>query len=661
MVQSLNSPSKFEPDYTEGLAAIKQAIANVWAPRKPQKVVDWAFDNIRLPNKAAAEPGPLDFQRTPYAIGIANEIENPRNNAVVWVAGAQVAKTTLLVSCALKKVCTEQSPALMVLSTISLAEGFSKERLAPIIRTSPTLSAEFGDSKSKDSSNTILYKEGKGGGHLVLIGSNSSAEMRSRPVRDLYLDEVSSYSENKEGDVVELLKQRQVTFFDRTTVLCSTPLFKGDRIESEYLKTDQRKFYVECPHCHEWDWLKWRQVKWDKDQPETARYHCEHCEEEWAEYQRRRAISAGEWKATATPAPGFESTPGFHLSALYSPWLTLAQLATQWMDAQGDRLKLQSFINTKLAEGYEVSEYNDIDPVKIQGRAENYAPGTVPMGGLLLTAGVDVQKDRLVVSVYAWGEGEEAWLIAYLNLYGNPLLEPDMEGSPWPQLDALMDADYIHESGTPLKITLTNVDSGFATQDVYQYVRTRERRFRVRAINGLPGDREIVNPPTYPKIKGHEGTRNKDGLKLWGIGVNRAKKVVYSRINLVAEGARYIHFPRKMPLQFFEELTGEQITIKYKNGFPYEVWELKPGRQNHALDCLVYALAAAYHLRIDEPQYPWETLRKQILSEPLEVEEAQSPQQKRPKTKRNKFTGKPQGGYFGKQKPTNRRSRKSLG
>lgn len=656
MARSPSSPRKFDPDYSQGKSAIAEVLAEVWKPRKIQRVVDWAFDNIRLPSKAAAEPGPLDFSRTPYAVGIAEAIEDPRNDAVVWVAGAQVAKTTLLMACALKKVCTEQSPSLLVLSTISLAEGFSKERLAPIIRNSPELSNQFGDSRAKDSNNTILYKESKSGGHLVLIGSNSSAEMRSRPVRDLYLDEVSSYAENKEGDVVDLLKQRQVTFFDRTTVLCSTPLFKGDRIESEYQKTDQRKYFVKCPHCEAWDWLKWRQVKWAKDEPDTAEYVCEHCETPWAEYQRRRAIQAGEWRGTATPSPGFEKIPGFHLSALYSPWLTLPQLAAQWMDAQGDRLKLQTFINTKLAEGFEISEYNDIDPVRLQGRAENYAPGTVPMGGLLLTAGVDVQKDRLVVSVYAWGEGEEAWLVAYLNLYGNPLLEPQMEGSPWPELDQLLDADFIHESGAPLPITLTNIDSGFATQDVYAYVRSRERRYRIRAINGLAGEREIVNPPTYPKIKGQEGSRNKDGLKLWGIGVSRAKKAIYSRLNLSTEGPRFIHFPRQMPLRFFEDLTGEQITIKYRNGFPHEVWELKPGRENHALDCLVYAYAAALHLRIDEPQYPWARLKAKILkSAPIAEDEPSAELEPKPKkTQRNKLTGKPKGGHFASIRNRNR-------
>lgn len=659
-MRSQSCPKTFDADYSKPEAELRAALAAVWVPYPKKSLVEWAYENINLPSKAGAEPGPLDFSRTPYAVAIAEEIQNSRNKAVVWIAGAQVGKTTLLAAVALMKSVVEKAPVLLAMSTISLAEGFSKERLQPTIKNSPTLSEEFGRSKSKDSENTILYKECKSGGHLVLIGSNSSAELRSRPLKVVLCDEVSSYMPNKDGDVVNLLKQRQVTFFDSTCVLASTPLFKGDRIESEYEATDQRRLFCRCPHCGAEQWLKWAQVRWQENQPQTALYKCESCEELWSEGQRRDAIQHGEFKPTATPKPGYENTPGFHLSALYSPWLSLAQLAAEWLEAQGDRLKLQTFINTKLAEGYQVSEFNDLDPNLLRERAEDYALGSVPMGGLVLTAGVDVQKDRLVFSCYAWGEGEECWLIAHLNLYGNPLLPEEQEGSPWPDLDQLLDADFIHESGSPLKITLTNIDSGYATQVVYKYVLSRERRFRVRAVDGQPGEKPIVNSPSYPQVTG-KGKRNKDGLALWGVGVNRAKKTLYSRFNLGTPGPRYIHFPQMVSPDYYQEITGEQIVIKYKNGFPREVWELKPGKENHALDCFVYALAAAYHLRLDSLQYPWRKLRNSLKIEPEEaVETIQAedppgdPPQLKPRSiKRpptNNFTSKPRGSYFGKSK-----------
>lgn len=638
---------------------LNQALIEAWTPRPKVSLADWAEANIYLPATVAAEPGPLRFARTPYLKAIADEIDNEHNTAVVWVAASQVSKTTLLASAALRDVVEGSAPTMLVLSTIGLAEGFSKERFSPMIAASSQLSLYFGNPKARDGRNTLDYKEAINGGFIKLIGANSAAELRSRPIKKLYLDEVSSYPPNKEGDVVNLLKQRQVTFFDATTVLASTPVFKGDRIESEYESTDQRKLFVPCPHCGHFQHLVWAQVRWEPGKPATAAYFCNQCDRPWAEYQRQKAIKDGEWRPTAAPKPGFERCPGFHLNALYSPWLTLETLTAEWLDAQGDRLKLQTFINTKLAEGYQVSEYNDLDPDGFAKRAEAYDLGTVPIGGLVLTAGVDVQADRLVFSVYAWGVGEECWLIDHYQIYGNPLLLPEAEGSPWPGLDIALAADYPHESGSQLKITLSNIDSGYATQDVYRYVLSRQKRFRVRAVDGRSTLKVLVDKAAYPQVDRKGKAKKNGGVQLWPVGVNVAKKILYSRLALTDPGPRYIHFPQKLAPNYYQELTGEQISIKYSRGFPQEVWELKPGRENHALDCFVYALAAAYHLRLDSPQYPWDTVRD-TLAHRGEADAQASPTPSPPSSSKpqiNKITGKPRGAWIGNQIGKNRRGR----
>lgn len=642
------------------LAALNAA----WQPQPKLSLEEWAEANIYLPSKVAAEPGPLRFARTPYLRAIAAEIDSEHNTSVVWVAAAQVSKTTLLAAAALRDVVQGSAPTMLVLSTIGLAEGFSKERFQPTISASPNLAEHFGNPKQRDGRNTIDYKEAINGGFIKLIGSNSSAEMRSRPIKKLYLDEVSSYAPNKEGDVVNLLKQRQVTFFDATTVLASTPVFKGDRIEAEYENTDQRKLFVKCPHCEAEQTLVWAQVRWEDKKPSTAVYHCEVCDAPWADYQRQQAVDGGEWRATAEPKPGFERCPGFHLNALYSPWLTLEKLVAEWLDAQGDKLKLQTFQNTKLALGYQVSEYNDIDPDGLAERAEPYALGTVPEGGLLLTAGVDVQGDRLVMSIYAWGVGEECWLVDHYQIYGNPLLPVDVEGSPWPGLDVAIKAEYPHASGKMLRISLTNIDSGFATQEVYRYVLGRQKTCRVRAVDGRSTLRQIVNKPSYPQVTQKGEAKKRGGVSLWPVGVDTAKKVIYSRLALADVGPKYVHFPKSAPPYYYQELTGEQITVKYTRGFPQEVWELKQGRENHALDCFVYALAAAYHLRIDSPQYPWEKLSATLkpeatVAEPLGEVEASSPPPPPPPKAVNKITGKPKGGWLGNTSRINRSGQRS--
>lgn len=530
-----------------------------------------------------------------------------------------------MLASALYFIVEERAESAFCMSTISLAEGLSKERLSKIINTSPRLIESFGDPKARTSANTISYKEASNGGYIVLIGSNSSAEMRSRPLRCLWLDEVSSYAPNKEGDVVELLQQRQATFFNAVTMLASTPLLVGDRIDGELSKTDYRKFFVPCPHCDHKQFLRWAQFKWPKKE---CFYFCEVCDQPWEDWQRHDAVKKGEWRPTRTPDPGYEKVPGFHLPGLYSPWETGNKLMNRWLKSQGDPLKLQTFLNTKLAEGYQVSELNLVEWETLLERAEDWQEGTVPLGGLVLTAGVDVQKDRLVVVVDAWGQGLERWTILYLEINGDPLMLGRGE-SPWDGLVQILETEFKHDGGKTLKISRCNIDSGNDTDTVYRFVRTHQKDHPVFAVKGLRGNGEIIVPVTYPDLR-KDGKRQKKGIALWGVGVSKAKKHIYSRLKMETFGYGYHHFPL-LNRQFFKELVSEKITEKFVNGFVTEVWELPEGADNHALDCAVYSLAAAYHLRLDKVNYPWAKLRKSLTTEEtLEEETSEQPTEQPP-------------------------------
>jgi phage terminase large subunit GpA-like protein len=260
---------------------------------------------------------------------------------------------------------------------------------------------------------------------------------------------------------------RAGTFAHRRKVfLVSTPTIRGlSRIEREYEASDQRRFFVPCPHCGHAQWLKFDRLRWQKGKPETAEYHCEGCERPIAEHHKTAMLEGGEWRATATAAD--PTTVGYHLSALYSPigWLSWERIVRAWDAAQGSDEAIKAFRNTILGETWvETGEAPDWQ--RLADRRETWPAGTVPAGGLFLTAGADVQKDRIEVDVWAWGRGSTSWLIDHRVLEGGP-------GDPvcWQRLTDLLGRTWAHASGQHMTLARLGVDTGFETSAVYAWSR----------------------------------------------------------------------------------------------------------------------------------------------------------------------------------------------
>jgi len=293
--------------------------------------------------------------------------------------------------------------------------------------------------------------------------------LRSTPARYIFLDEVDAYpaSADEEGDPVSLAEARSLTFAHRRKVfLVSTPTIRGlSRIEREFEASDQRRYHLPCPHCGHVQWLKFERLRWDKGRPENAEYHCEGCDTPIAEHHKTAMLEAGEWRATAEPEdPG---TVGYHLSALYSPvgWLGWARIARAHEAARGSDEAMRAFRNTVLGETWmETGEAPDWQ--RLAERREAWASGTVPAGGLFLTAGADVQKDRIEVDVWAWGRGLESWLVDHIIIEGGPG-DPDC----WQTLTDLLGRTWAHASGQHLTIARFAIDSGFETSAVYGWAR----------------------------------------------------------------------------------------------------------------------------------------------------------------------------------------------
>ena len=606
----------------EGSKDLLRAWSRGIRPDPDLTVSEWADRHRWLSSRASAEPGRYRTARTPYMREIMDAL-SPASpvQRVVFMKAAQVGATEAG-NCFIGFVMHHApGPMLAVQPTVELAKRNSRQRIDPLIEESPELRERIKPARSRDAGNTMLSKE-FAGGILIMTGANSAVGLRSTPARYLFLDEVDAYpaSADEEGDPVSLAEARSLTFAHRRkALLVSTPTIRGlSRIEREFEASDQRRYYVPCPHCGHDQWLRFERLRWDNGQPETAEYHCEGCEAPIAEHHKTAMLAAGVWRATAQSSD--PHTVGYHLSALYSPigWLSWARIARAWEAAQGSDEAMRAFRNTILGETwFETGEAPDWQ--RLAERREDWKPGTVPMGGLFLTAGADVQKDRIEVDVWAWGKGLESWLVDHIVIEGGPA-----DPACWQKLTDLLGRTWQHESGQHLTIARLAIDTGYETSAVYAWA--RQVGFgQVAPVKGLEGFNRSspVTGPTYVDAT-IGGKRLRRGARLWSVATSTFKAETYRFLRQerptpeeITAGASFpagtVHLPSWTDSEWLKQLTAEQlVTVKNKRGFAKLEWQ-KLRERNEALDCRVYARAAAWIAGIDRwSETQWAALADEL-------------------------------------------------
>jgi len=573
---------------------VAEAFLEALEPPRPLTVSQWADEFRMLSPEASAEPGRWDTSRAPYQRAIMDAIGDPLIDTVVVMSSAQIGKTEILCNFIGYRMDLDPGPMLLIQPTLEMAEAFSKDRLDPMLRDSPTLRAKVRLNK-RDASNTIRHKAFPGG-HLTLAGSNSPAGLASRPIRDVLADEVDRWDVSEEGDPLALAKKRTTTFWNRKHLIVSTPTIKGiSRIEAKFEESDQRRFYVACPHCDHRHVLEWKYVKWTSGNPETAHLVCPSCGCEIDEAGRSVMLRDPQPRAAAP----FRGVAGFHVWEAYSPWRRLSDIVADFLEAKKSPETLQVFINTSLGETWE-EQGEQAQGHVLLARRERYAH-QVPEGACFLTMGVDTQDDRLEALIMGWGPGEESWVIDYRIIPGDP-----QRPEPWVALDEILNGSFQHATGTRLQIGSTCVDTaGHRTQYAYDYVGKRQHQ-RVYAIIGRDGsDRPIVSSPAQ-KRSGKDPRK----VALYTVGVDTCKALVYSRLRITERGSGFVHLPMEYDTgnehhagvdeEFIAQLTAEKLITKHKSGVPHRVWvQTRP--RNEALDMFVYAVAA---LRLARPDLP---------------------------------------------------------
>lgn len=583
----------------ESVADLKRAndlfkkIFSVLKP-PPKLTIDTWSDKYRiLSTKTSSEPGRWNTDRVPFQREVMRAISDKRTEKVVMMYGAQLSKTEILMNTFGFYADYDPAPIMFLMPTKDMAQDFSSTRLNDMILSTPQLRNKI--IESDNSRDTKRQKE-FAGGYIVLTGSNSAAELSSRPIRILLADEIDRFPSNVkgEGDPLNLAIERTKTFWNKKIVLTSTPTIKGgSRVELEYENSTKEEYYVPCPKCGEMQTLKWRNIMF-----EDVTHKCEKCLETSSEYEWKRNLIKGEWRAHNSEVDRFQ-VRGFHISELYSPFSKWSSIINKFKVAKGDGQLMKVFVNTALGECWEekVERFNFEE---IQARAEDYGEylnhedGTyeeveIPDKVNVLTAGVDVQDNRLEVEIVGWAKGEESWGIYYKVIMGNPALP-----YVWNELDQILLKDYSCQNGEKIRVACACVDTGgHHTDDVYKYVKAREQL----NIFGIKGSGEAGRP-----LISRPSKNNKGGISLFVLGVNTGKDTIMSNLKVKEPGAKYMHYPnnpkRGYDEVYFKGLTSEIKVVTFSKGQAKIEWKTVGDKRNEPLDIRNYAQAA---LRIANP------------------------------------------------------------
>ena len=568
---------------------------------QPDLPIDRFLDEYRVLSSHTAEsPGPWSTDLVPYMRGPLAAFKRRETRRIVLKWGIQLGKTEYILNLLLWIFVRKPGSSMIVFPKKETAKNeFSAKRLTPMIRDCPVLRTIFPENRRKGKMIDMKDQKTYIGGSIKLTGVDAT-DLSSTPVRDLFVDEVSKFEANidNHGNAFYLAEGRQSNFFDAKAVYTSSPAEEGRcHITRFFDETRQHVYCLPCPHCGGRIELLWENMIWDFDKPETARYRCQLCLSEIDHREKRRMLAEGEWICT-TPDRS-EAMLGYHLSTLYSPWRSWAQLTEQYIRARnelqtGSEDGMRDFVNNRLARTY-LPATEGVDDSSLFSRKEVYG-AEVPAGVLYLTAGVDVNSNNICLELVGWGEGDESWSIDYRTFHGDP-----RQTEVWLELEEYLLRPFKHEFGFYVGVDAVAVDQGFLKHMAESFVHQHKAR-RFFAVKGERGwGKKIIGDPYYTE-KGRGGRK----VPLYPLCDAEAKVQIYSDLRRSA-GPRSCHFPlRDNPekdsysRRFFQEMTCERIRTRSVKGYPVKEWEKPQKMRNEPLDCRKYAMAARIIL---EPNY----------------------------------------------------------
>jgi phage terminase large subunit GpA-like protein len=505
---------------------------------------------------------------------------NPDVEEIIFCKPTQIGGTEGLNNIIGYIIAQDPSPTLIVYPTLELAEFTSKNRVQPMINLCPDLKERYRDGDSK-----ILELQFDGM-YVVLSGANSPASLASRPIRYLLFDEEDKFpaSAGKEADPKSLARERTKTFaYNKKIFRTCTPTKKHGSIWQGWEAADsQLRFYVPCPHCGHSQTLRFKQIKWPKtaktpdEAQATAYYECEQCQGIITDGHKPGMIKAGEWRYEKNNGTRITA---FHINAIYSPWVRFGDVAYEFMKSKDFPELLMNFVNSWLAEPWENTEVK-LNSDKVLERQSDYEEGVVPDGTLLITAGVDVQKNYFYYTIRAWGTSMTSWNIAHGM------------ADTWDNIEYIMNLPYQDKRGQVFQVNLCAVDSGDRTDEVYDFCAiNQEWAVPVKGSSNPLLSRYRISTIDKTDSKAH-------GLRLYLVDGGQYKDMIAGRLNRPnGPGAWMVY--KGCDRDYTEQICSEEKVLEKKGGRQVEAWRPKSSHAaNHYLDAEVYAALAADLLHV---------------------------------------------------------------
>ena len=583
-------------------------LTDILRPREEMTITQWAEKHMILPD-TSNEPGRFRVDRAPYQKEIMDAITNPIVRDVSVMSSAQIGKTFIILCGIGYFIDYEPTSQMMVLPTLQLSERFSKTRLATMINDVEVLGKKIAPPKSKDSDNTILFKQYPGG-HIVLAGANSAPSLSSMPLRVIWMDEIDRFPESagSEGNPIKLAQKRSTTFWDRKHIKTSTPTIKGfSKIESEFMAGSMEEWCVQCPCCGTWQPYDFQRVIFS-----SVSMTCVSCKEDIGEMDWKECNH--KWIAAH---PERKTHRSFHINELASPFVRWEDIIKEFKEAN-EKLKkkhdaedLKTFINTTLGQTWKETDFSggQITYEDLQKRAEYYN-ADLPDGVLMLTAAIDVQGDRFEIEIRGWARDYESWGIYKTEIYGNI----EQQGV-WDKLEEYAFQTFCFENGARLSVAAVAIDTGYEANQVYKWV--KKMKNKGKSVYGIKGDAHKPGMSLVHKRTDVDITEKINGKKvvvdhteIFILGVDSGKTALTNRVLIENPGEGYLHFPsnegRGYDKEYYKSLLSERKVIKKVRGVLKEVW-VKDVLRNEPLDLYVYGYAACM---IRRPA--WDVLEQKI-------------------------------------------------
>lgn len=531
--------------------------------------LSWLEENITIPREFSPNaPGRFDISRTPYLRELYESRLDIRVKELVLSFGTQSSKTFFLATDSLYGICNEPMEKMWVLPTDPVVRRFTRKRFLPLLKKNPVVSQHL--SENKDEVNMAIQVFDRM--TIAFTGATEPSKLSGDPIQDIILDEAAKYKlkDKTESHPIYLARERSKSFTRKRIIIASTPTVSEDYHWKAFQEGDFRKYFVPCPHCHEFFTFEFsvKTLVWDAEAKnedgiwiarkveESARYVCPHCQGEILDRHKPSMLSAGEWRPTKEAKSA--GTRSYHLNSFYSPFVCFGEIATEFLKSKQDVLGMHNFYNSWLALPYDYGtvKIEEDSVLKLRGK---YRSRFVPAGiePYYLSACYD-PGDRTHYVVGAVCSGGETYVIDWGSLLSIDDIEHHLNGLSYRQEGS----DHIW---TP---TMNIVDSGWQPQKCFDLcVKMQGLIYPSRGREASFGSWAEVPVPSHVGLSQYSYSDRAAKTELYHNRISKAKPPL-------------LHLPLDSDEELIKGLSGQEMIIK-KN-----IPQWKELKEDHYGDCI---------------------------------------------------------------------------